>query len=144
MRSFPKALLFVEIKEESFDHLNRETIVEKVAQCLAAIADQVVIISYDLAVLRQVRDTVDWPVGWVLRQYNDSSQQLAAEFQPEYLICNYTKFPAAPTPLWSGLWQWFVYDVTQGAVAQALSERGVSWVESWDVESLVDALQEPA
>ena len=144
MRSFPKALLFVEIKEESFDHISREAIVEKVAQCLAAIADQVVIISYDISILRHVRDTVDWPVGWVLRKYNSDSHQLAAEFQPQYLICNYTKLPEDPIPLWSGLWQWFVYDITEGAIAHALSERGVSWVESWDVESLVAMLQEPA
>ena len=144
MRSFPKALLFVEIKEESFDHVSREAIVEKVAQCLAAIADQVVIISYDISILRHVRYTVDWPVGWVLRKYNSDSHQLAAEFQPQYLICNYTKLPEDPIPLWSGLWQWFVYDITEGTIAHALSERGVSWVESWDVESLVAMLQEPA
>ncbi|HEY7771764.1 MAG TPA: glycerophosphodiester phosphodiesterase family protein [Marinagarivorans sp.] len=144
MRSYPEALLFVEIKEESFTHLSREAIVNKVALCLAPIAEQVVIIAYDLAVLRLMRECVDWPVGWVLTQYDDASYQLATQFQPEYLICNYTKLPAPPTPLWSGLWQWFIYDITQGHIAQALHERGVSWIESWDVESLVASVQEPA
>jgi glycerophosphoryl diester phosphodiesterase len=142
IRSYPNSLLFVEIKEESFEHINPSVIVAKVISCLTPIAEQVVIISYNLGVLRLLRDQSDWPVGWILDIYNSDNQQLAAEFQPEYLICNYTKLPANQSPLWVGLWQWFIYDVTRAELALELAARGVEWVESWDVEALIVDLRD--
>lgn len=140
MQRFPCATLFVEVKDESFAHITREQIVAKLATVLAPINDQCVIISYDITVLRLVREALDWPVGWVLSQYNDASLLLAKEFQPEFLICNINKLPPAPTALWLGLWQWFIYDVTHVEVAEQLSTRGVSWVESWDAAALYAAI----
>ena len=136
MREYPTAKIFVEIKEESFEHLTREQIVAKVALCLAPIADQVVIISYDLPVLRILRSQVDWPVGWVLTHYDNPSRDLAAEFQPDYLISNVNKLPTQQ-PLWVGVWQWFIYDITESPLALSWAKRGVNWAESWDAVSLL-------
>ncbi len=144
MQSFPKALIFVEIKDDAFMHVSREAVVNKVQSVLADIAEQVVIISYDLEVLRLVRDTTEWPTGWVLTHFNDEQELLAKSFQPEYLICNHQKLPTDISPLWQGLWQWFIYDVTDASLAEQLSARGVNWVESWDVEQLYNAISEPA
>jgi glycerophosphoryl diester phosphodiesterase len=140
MRKYPAALLFVEIKEESFGHISREQIITKLATVLAPIAAQVVIISFDLAVLRLARATLSWPVGWVLTQYNEGSQLLASDFQPEFLICNQRKLPIGE-PLWTGLWQWFMYDITDLEAATLLQQKGVSWVESWDAKALIAGLQ---
>lgn len=142
IRQYANATLFVEVKDESFGHISREQAVAKLATVLAPIADQCVIISYDITVLRLIREALDWPVGWVLRQYNDAALLLAKEFQPEFLICNATKLPPTPTPLWLGLWQWFIYDITEAHMAKQLSARGVTWVESWDVAALGQALNQ--
>lgn len=141
MRLYPQATLFVELKAESFAHISRQQAVATLATVLAPIADQCVIISYDIAVLRLARELLDWPVGWVLHQYNDVTLALAKEFQPEYLICNSTKLPPAPTTLCLGLWQWFIYDITDAKEAKQLAARGVSWVESWDVAALIKNLK---
>lgn len=144
MQSFPQALIFVEIKDDAFTYLSRETVVAKVQSILGDIADQVVIISYDLEVLRLVKDISDWPTGWVLTDYAPEQEMLAKSFQPEYLICNHKKLPADGSALWQGLWQWFIYDVTDVQLAEQLNARGVNWVESWDVEQLYNAISEPA
>lgn len=144
MQSFPQAVIFVEIKDEAFIQFSRETVVNKVQTVLADIADQVIIISYDLEVLRLVKDVSDWPTGWVLSAYNPEQELLAKSFQPEYLICNHEKLPEGNGSLWQGLWQWFIYDVTEANLAEQLRHRGVTWVESWDVEKLHHAMTEPA
>lgn len=136
MHNYPSAKLFVEIKEESFGHISREKIIAKLATVLAPMASQVVIISFDLAVLRIARELLEWPVGWVLTQYNDGSKVLADDFQPEFLICNARKLPVND-PLWQGLWHWFMYDITDAVVANILMQKGVDWVESWDAKALI-------
>ncbi|WP_053981698.1 glycerophosphodiester phosphodiesterase family protein [Marinagarivorans algicola] len=141
MRLYSQATLFVELKAESFAHTHRQQAVTKLATVLAPIANQCVVISYDIAVLRLVRELLDWPIGWVLSQYNDDILAQAKECQPEYLICHVAKLPPAPTALCLGLWQWFIYDITDAEVAKQLAARGVSWVESWDVTALIKDLK---
>jgi hypothetical protein len=49
---------------------------------------------------------------------------------PDYLICDYRKLPAAPTPLWRGPWQWGSYEITGVGHALELAARGVRVIES--------------
>ena len=137
----PEVELFVEIKEDSFDYIDRDSVVASLSGVLDAIKDQVTIISYDLPVLRKVRDALGWPVGWVLRHYCEQSGHWATDFQPDYLICNAKKIPEVGA-LWHGLWEWFIYDITDPKDAERLALRGVRWVESWDVAALAEQLCE--
>ena len=143
MSQYAEAAAFVEIKEDCLERIGRKQVIQKVTEYVAPIADQVVIISYDLELLRLTRDHGEWPVGWVIRRYDDHHEQLAKSFQPEFLICNHKKLPESPQILWQGLWQWFIYDVVEPDMAKALADRGVNWLESWNVATLIQSLTEP-
>lgn len=139
MQQRPDKMVFVEVKEDSFEYIDRDSVIAKLAIILAPIATQTVIISYDLPILRKVRDSLEWPVGWVVRHYCEQSAYWASDFQPDYMISNIDKLPKAGS-LWQGLWEWFVYDVTCPEKAIALAKQGVHWVESWDVKGLMENL----
>lgn len=139
LSQLPPVTVFVELKVEMFTRNERAEVLARVWQQLAPIADRVVLISFDLPVLR-LAQTLGWgPVGWVLTNYDDDSRQLVHTHPVDFLIINYLKLPPVPEPLWSGPWQWFVYDVVDLEVARSCRERGVCWQETWDIQAMRSA-----
>lgn len=138
LKNHPNVVLFSEIKEEALQCHSRQKISDVLAKILLPVMHQVVFISYDMDVLSIVREKTGARIGWVLKQYDEAGEICARIMQPDFMICNYTKLPA--NNLWSGDWQWFVYDVIDANLALQLFSSGVSWIESWDVASLSAAL----
>ena len=136
---YAHAVLFVELKEEIFIRYPRRAFLDKVLSILAPLEARFVIISFDLECLRDVQQLAAAPVGWVLRKYNRASHQLLQQQPVDIVICDHRKLPSAPTPLWPGSWLWFIYDITDPAAAQSWRQRGVTYIETWDVKALIQA-----
>jgi glycerophosphoryl diester phosphodiesterase len=133
---FPQARLFVEIKDESFAYFSRAHCLEQVLGEIRPLGESAVIISFDAEVLELARQKAA-AIGWVLKHYNTAARRRAAELSPEFLISNYRKLPAAPEELWPGDWQWFVYDIVDWPLVRSLTERGVVYIETWDIGSML-------
>lgn len=138
---YPQAVLFAEIKEEIFADFARELCVEKVMDTLRRLGERAVIISFDAQVLPLAR-RAGAAIGWVIKSYNAASRDIAIAMAPDFLICNYRKLPSAPTELWSGPWQWFVYDIVDMPLAKNWVERGVVYIETWDIGVMLAAESE--
>lgn len=126
--------IFVEIKSESLTIFGNRFALEKVLSATNCIAKERIIISFDyefveLAKCEGVR------VGWVLSTYDSFSEKRAEILDADFLICDYKKMPTNKS-LWQGDWQWFVYDIVDPILAQTWFERGVPYIESWDVEAI--------
>lgn len=134
LASWPEVTAFVELKAETLAHFSGNFFVQQVWQALAPIKAQVVIISFELELLRLVQAQAWCRVGWVLHHYNKASLDAVQEAPVDYLISDTRKLPAAPELPWPGPWQWFVYDVVDAAVAQDCLARGIGWLETWDAE----------
>lgn len=132
---FPNVIAFVELKKESLEHVVRTRCIDIVDTLLNSVKDRTVLISFDFELLSYANRVYGYDIGWVLTEYNDASQALAAELKPTYLICNKTKLP--DVELWRGDWEWFVYDTVDIDEAEQLYARGVKWIESWDVSALM-------
>lgn len=132
------ATLFVEIKHESFAYFDRQYCVEKIVADVQALGARAVIISFDAEVLR-VAQQHRIAVGWVIKRYSGRTQQQAVSLSPEFLITDYKKLPTAPAELWAGSWQWFIYDLVDAPLAKNFVERGVRYIETWDIESMLSA-----
>lgn len=130
------AVLFVELKEEIFARYPRSEFVNKVLPLLTPLQSRVVIISFDLECLRAVQLLNAAPVGWVLRKYNRASHELLQHQPVDIVISDHRKLPSAPTPLWAGPWQWFIYDIVDPQALQSWQQRGVTYVETWDIGTL--------
>ena len=127
---WPGARAFVEIKRESAELHGVDDTVARVLDVLAPVRDRSVVISFVERAVMSARRLGASATGWVLNYYDDDARRLADAMTPDYLFCDYRKFPAAPAGLWSGPWRWGSYEITQASHALALAERGVHLIES--------------
>ena len=134
---WPKAIAFVEIKEETIESFGVEVVAQKMVSELASRENRCVLISFDFAVLEAAKRLGIKKTGWVIRKWGDDSLRLAQQLEPDVLLCNYKKIPDTNNVLWSGPWQWALYDVVDSDIALHWIRRGVHFIESWDVGGLL-------
>jgi glycerophosphoryl diester phosphodiesterase len=137
MESWPEAGTFVEIKTHSLERFGIQEVIPVIMETLTPMMDRCILISYNEAALRFARKSGTKKIGWVLTTYDEASGRVAASLKPDYLICNYVKIPQSPTPLWTGPWSWVLYEVTDLALSQALSGRGVDFIETMDIGGML-------
>lgn len=137
LRAWPGVTVFVELKEESLQAFGIENTVRTVMAVLKPIHEQAVIISYDQLAVRCARAMGARRIGWILRAWDNVQQIQASELAPDVLFCNYTKLPAAPTPLWRGPWEWALYEITNPELAIMLARRGVRYIETMAVGEML-------
>jgi len=130
---------FVEVKRASIRRFGREAVLRRIAEVLQPALDRCVLISFDLPSIKILRLMTGARIGWVLSQYDTEAQAQAAELAPQFLFMNLERLPAEPEPLWSGPWDWALYEVRDLATATACRQRGVRYVETMAVRDLVDA-----
>ena len=133
----PRVVPFVELKEESLEKHGREYAVKTLLSVLNPILARSVIISYDILSLRTARAMGAKRIGWVMKSWNEDTLTRATELVPDFLICNYTKLPKAPTPLWHGPWKWVFYEVTQVKLAMQLAARGAAMIETMAIAEML-------
>lgn len=136
-KQHPRVVPFVEIKEESLEKHGREYAVKTVLSVLKPIQPRSVVISYDILALRTARAMGARRIGWVLKAWNRDALTSATELVPDFLICNYTRIPKEPAPLWHGPWKWVFYEVTQVKLAKQLAARGASLIETMAIGEML-------
>lgn len=140
LQDYPSKILFVELKEEIFLTHDREVFLARVCQCLDHLSHHVVIMSYDLDVIDIARRVFQTEIGWILDEYSATKLEQAKALLPDILICNHKKLPISGA-LWPGSWSWFIYDAVDKDMAQNLIDRGVDYIETWDVQGLKSQLE---
>ncbi len=133
----PRVVPFVEMKEEGLEKHGREYAVKTVLSILNPILVRSVVISYDILSLRTARAMGAKRIGWVMKSWNEDTLTRATELVPDFLICNYTKLPKAPAPLWQGPWKWVFYEVTQVKLAMQLAARGAAMIETMAIAEML-------
>ena len=141
LERWPASRLFVELKRKSLNHYGRELMLEKVLAVLAPIRSQVIIISFDYAVLELAKGIGVERLGWVVEQCDAESEAMAERLAADYLFVDYQVLPAQRVPSWVGPWRWVVYDVVDPIIASELISQG-AMVESKDVKSLIALCKE--
>lgn len=138
LESWPGPSLFVELKRASLLHHGRQVCLDAADRALASVRDRCVIISFDLEVLPPARRR-GYRIGWVLPRYDDATLAALGELQPEFVFCDHQRLPA-DGPLPAGTWEWACYEVQSAALARALHDRGVGFIETMEVARLTREL----
>jgi glycerophosphoryl diester phosphodiesterase len=133
---------FVEVKSESLERFGHELMLRKVAEAVAPVLDQCVLISFDLPAVRMLREMTGARIAWVLERYDDASRRLASELGPEYLYCDINDVPADATSLWPGPWHWAFWEVGDMATARRCQRLGARVVEMFNVRDMLRAYAE--
>ena len=141
LTGFPQATAFVELKRASLRKHGQELFINRVCETLKPVASQVAIISFDLPAIHYVQRNSNYPIGWVLPDYNSLAALKAEATVPQYLFCDHLKLPADGSRLWRGPWRWAIYEVTTAELAMSLFERGAQLIETMEIRSMLRQLR---
>lgn len=126
--------VFVEIKMESFIHIDRATALQQVAAAVQSIRSRVTLISYDVAILQMAKPL--WRIGWVLSDLQPDSEAIARALAPNVLAYDVQQLDNDDN-LWTGDWDWFLWDIVDPAIAQFWHAKQVRYIESWNPAALL-------
>ncbi|MHC4109084.1 MAG: glycerophosphodiester phosphodiesterase family protein [Planctomycetota bacterium] len=136
LAQWPDVLAFVEIKRASLRKFG-PPVVDRVIEELRTNLDRCVVISYDRDAVLQARGLGAPAIGWVLEEWSDATRHRAEQAAPDYLVCEYGLLPAEPAALWSGPWQWVLYDADTPELALQLAARGARYVETMAIGEML-------
>lgn len=133
LRGYPGVTAFVELKRASLEHFGVETVLRRVQTDLVPIARDCVIISFEADAVAAAR-MFDFECGWIFEDWSDTSRRQAERLAPAYLFTDYSHIPVEPGldtgKLWSGPWQWALYDIVDPDLALRWAGHGVGFVET--------------
>ncbi len=136
LEQFPDAGALVEIKAESLQHWGLDRVMDYLAGALHDHRERCTLISFEPLALAWLQRQGGWRTGWVLPRYDSRHEGQARALQPDLLICNHGKLPAAATP-WAGDWRWMLYDITEPQLALDWAARGVEFIETRDIGAML-------
>ncbi len=139
LATWPGVTAFVEIKPESLVRFGIGYMLDRVLEALAPVLGACVVISFSDQAVAEARRRNGCEIGWAIEHWSEESCETATELAPDYLFCNYRKFPPLPAPLWPGPWRWVAYEVTTLDVANTLVRRGVDLLETMAIVELAAA-----
>jgi glycerophosphoryl diester phosphodiesterase len=143
LQQYPDVTAMVELKQESIDQFSLAEFIEVVFELVSRCKSQVIVISFNSDVVSEAKK-VGLTSGWVIRNMDAASEQLASKLLPEYLITDVRKIDVNAPQLWSApqghCWQWMLYDVLDAALAKSLMDQGVDLIETGDIAGLIEVL----
>lgn len=134
----PETRLFVEVKRVAIENHGLERVWELVRRELEPIREQAILISFSFPLMWEAKGQL--PLGFIVDEWKDYRCPGLQELSPEFVFCNYTKIPDDADL--SAPWKLVVYEVVDADRARALHARGAELIETFELESLADALQE--
>ena len=143
----PDLIVFVEIKQGSIDRFGIPVFLDEVYRRIlqSKVESQCVVISYNHESLEYTRKISAMRVGWVLPEWSEQNYQLAHESKPDFLFCDTGDLPAADEDIWTGSWQWAVFNLDDIDSAIAMANRGIPFLETNQIGTLMgdDELSNP-
>lgn len=133
---YPKAKAFVEIKDESLIQWGLDYVMDALYKALKPYASQSVIIGFNSNALRYVKQQGLYPIGWVVKSFDEAHHKKAEQLQPDYLIANYKKI-IGDIGLWQGKWSWMLYDIADPDLALEWARNGSALIETCDIGTML-------
>jgi len=135
----PDVTTFVEIKQESIDRFGIPVFIDEVERRVinTCTEPQCVIISFNHEVVEYTRKVSSMRVGWVLPSWSEESRQVLEELKPDFLFCDKELLPTNDEDIWSGSWQWAVYNLDDVSSAIAMANRGMRFLETNQIGTLM-------
>lgn len=130
---------FIELKRSALERFGVDTMLNLVRRSLKPVLAQCVLISYSLEALLAARHA-GWPeIGAVVDRWDERKQEIIGAIQPRYLFCDVEGLPAAGE-LQTERMHLVVFEVADARVAMTLAGRGVSFIETFAVGEMIQAL----
>ena len=135
----PRAFAFVEVKRAALEHAGIEAVLALVARTLAPLAGRSALISFSLPFLAAARRSGRFPLGSVFDSWEERTQPIVTEIDPEFVFCDVDGLPAAGELVFRRA-KTVIYEIADPALARSLAARGVSAVETIEIGAMLAAL----
>ena len=135
LQRHPAVQVLVELKEEAVRDNTAILCLNRIHETLAPVIQQCILISFDIDALRMAKNIGFTRLGAVLRDWT-LRHQIANELQAEVIICNHQRIPVRDS-LFMENCAVAVYEVDDIALAQALLDRGASFIETFAIGEML-------
>jgi glycerophosphoryl diester phosphodiesterase len=136
----PGVHAYVELKRVSLELFGVDAVLDAVLPMLLPIRERCTLISFDVEVLHAARSRTSIPVGPVLITWDQRRSAEIGALTPSVVFCDLDKLPAEG-PLDVPGDALAVYEVDRATAALELFARGVRFVETFAVASLLGELR---
>ena len=140
LKAYPDVLVFVELKDESIDAFGIDHFLTQVTTALEPISTQCVMIADNLDALLSLREFSSIPIGWITHLWYPEKITLAKQQQLDYLVINHEYCPEEEYDFSSDNMQWVIYETCDADKATGFFNRGVQFVESNDICSMIEQI----
>lgn len=131
---------FVELKEESIDAFGAELFLQQVLVQLQPIQQQCVVIADNLPLLLGVKKQAALPIGWIIHRWDEADLEQAKLNAMDYLFIDYQLCREQAHDFGADQWEWVMYATSDPDTALDLFGKGVSFVETDDICSMLRQL----
>lgn len=142
----PEVFTFVELKPVAVERRGAARAVRAMLAALSGLEDRIAIISFSLEALHEVRAQSSLPLGVILLSWSQLELPEVVALAPEYVFSNTRHLPWRGPIVLPGVpsAKLVVYEVTDPAKAQKLTDRGADLVETFQYPEMTAALLGPA
>ncbi|MBV1927943.1 MAG: hypothetical protein KUG81_00305, partial [Gammaproteobacteria bacterium] len=135
LKAHPLVTAYIEVKKEAVAFAGASETYTSISDCLAPVASQCIIISFDHDFMVFVRSQGWARCGVVIKRWRDLQAAKTQAIKPETVFINYRKIPAKAELDKLGF-ELVIYEIDEAALARKWLARGVSKVESFDIAGL--------
>ena len=136
LKNHPHVTAYIEIKKEALAFAGASETYASISSCLAPVASQCIMISFDYDFIVFVRSQGWARCGIVIKRWRDLRSTKVQAIQPDVVFINYRKIPAN-AELDSLNFELVIYEIDEPALAKSWLAKGASKVESFDIGRLI-------
>ena len=143
LQKHPDLLLFIELKQESFNRFGIPQFIDKVLECLQESHNKCVIISFNFQALQYLKKKSAIQCGWIVKSMDKAVQQQATLLSPEFIFINYRRWSNLTHDFSADDWDWVVYETSDPEIVTKLIEKGVTYIETDNISKLLEYFPHP-
>ncbi|MEM7515852.1 MAG: glycerophosphodiester phosphodiesterase family protein, partial [Planctomycetota bacterium] len=127
---------FLEVKRVAIEAHGVDVVLDRVLEAAAPLEGRFVLISFSCDFLEAARERTAAPIAPILEDWSQLSSARLQAMEPEWVFCNRTRLPEAPTELPRDEPRMVIYEVTDAEEALSYLQRGAELIETFDLEDL--------
>ena len=136
LKNHPHVTAYIEIKREALAFAGASETYSSISNCLAPIASQCFIISFEHDFIAFARSQGWARCGVVIKRWRDLQSRTIQSIKPDTVFINYRKIPATQE-LDKLNFELVIYEIEDPLLAKEWLERGVSKIESFNIAGLI-------
>ena len=136
LKAHPQVTAYIEVKKEAIAFAGANTTYTHISDCLAPVASQCIIISFNHDFMAFVRSQSWARCGVVIKRWKDLQSAKMHVIKPDTVFINYRKIPRK-ADLNNLNFELVVYEIDEPTLAKYWLDRGASKIESFDIAGLI-------